>query len=149
MKPYRNPVRSLTPYLAFASILLSSCGGGESTSGAGSGSSLNEVDLQAIAMLGGLGGEWLSATKAIERRNRPQAAAYPEGLTVLGDYTADKPAWWIAGVLVHEECHHRHNRECSTEAEAICIRVQIEYDKTVGGYLADELEALMGVHTCP
>lgn len=98
-------------------FLLVGCGGGSSSAGAGSSKRvpLTAADQQAVAILGGFGGEWMPQTRGIIRLDQPPpsfanyAVAYKEqcrdAFTVYKT-TQDKSPQWLAKLFVHEAQHH-------------------------------------------
>lgn len=109
------PVKALQA--ALIPLFLIACSGGTSSSGAGSHNRvpLTAADKQAVAMLGGFGGEWLPQTQDIIRLNEPPppgtkfAVAWQstcrESFTIYNT-TRGKSAEWLAGLFVHESQHH-------------------------------------------
>lgn len=120
--------RSTLAQIGFVLVLISITGmmsllatitGCSSSSSAGAGSDsrvpLTEADKQAVAMLGGFGGEWMPETEYIIRLEEPPpsganwARAWQskcrEAFTIY-QTTRGKSPEWLAGLFVHEAQHH-------------------------------------------
>lgn len=109
-------------------LLLVGCGSGSSSAGAGSSKRvpLTAADQQAVAMLGGFGGEWMPQTRGIIRLDQPPpsganwARAWRsqcrEAFTIY-ETTRGKSPQWLARLFAHEAQHHIDGCKAGAEWE--------------------------------